>query len=211
MKAKEIDLTAGTDRPRGSAEGETPGQVREVALPPNARTLTTLSRVDYTHAFRLETGQAQDRTGEEWARALLEDAPAATRMTLRRGWFALGVRLGSTEDERLVLGWPVRRSSPDFALLAASSLIGVEAEVLCKRDQHALLVATFIQVKNPVARAVWAGVSPRHRKVLRHLIKEASRRAGDKRGAPWLCCSGERASREAYDGYPHEGWTSRRD
>lgn len=99
-------------------------------------------------------------------------------MTLRRGWFGLGLRLGSTEDERLVLGWPVRRSSPDFALLAASSLTGVDAEVLCKRDQHALLVATFIQVKHPIARAVWAAVSPQHRKVLRHLIKEASRRGG---------------------------------
>ncbi len=177
MEAQKIDL-AGTDGPRGSAEGKTLVQVREVALPPNARALATLSRVDYTDAFLLETGHAQDRTGEAWARAILEDAPSATRRTLRRAWFALGVRLGSTEDDRLVLGWAVRRNSPDFALLAASSLIGVEAEVLCKREQHELLFATFIQLKNPVARAVWAAISPRHRRVLRHLVKEAGRRAG---------------------------------
>jgi hypothetical protein len=155
------------------------GREREVALPPDALALTTLSRADYTDAFLLETGQAQDRTGEEWARAILEDAPAATRRTLRRGWFALGVRLGSTEDQRRVLGWEVRRSSPDFALLAASSVIGMEAEVLCKREQQGLLVATLMRLNNPVARAVWAAVAPRHRKVLRHLIREVSRRAGD--------------------------------
>jgi hypothetical protein len=162
--------------PRGGSAIKTPGQVREVALPPDALALTTLSRVDYTDAFRLDAGRAQDRTGEEWARAMLEGAPAATRTRLRRGWFALGVRLGSANDDGRVLGWAVRRSSPEFAVLAASSLIGMEAEVVCKREPRGLLVATFMQLKNPVARTVWAVVSPRHRRVLRHLIQEMSRR-----------------------------------
>jgi hypothetical protein len=154
--------------------------VREVDLPPDARVLTTLSRVDYTDAFRLEGAQAQARTGEEWIRALLEDAPAATRTKLRRGWSALGVRLGPVDDETLVLGWPVRRSSPEFALLAASSAIGMEAEVLCKREQHGLLVATFMQLNTPLARAVWGSFSPQHRRVLRHLVEEAGRRVGER-------------------------------
>jgi hypothetical protein len=167
---------AGTNDP-GGAQREAAGAVREVALPATARVLTTLARVDYTDAFLLETPQAQDRTGEEWARAILEDAPAATRRRLRRGWFVLGVRLGSTQDDRLVLGWEVRRSTQDFAVLAARSLIGMEAEVLCKREQEALVVATFMHLKNPAARAVWAAISPHHRKVLRHLIRQASQRA----------------------------------
>jgi hypothetical protein len=150
-------------------------QVREVPLPPDARMLTTLSRVDYTDGFVLETDRAEDRTGEEWVRAMVEDAPAPTRRTLRRTWRALGVRLGSTDDDRLVLGWTVRRSTPDFALLAARSLIGMEAEVLCKREPRALRVATFMKLKNPIARAVWAVVSPEHRKMVRHLLKEAGR------------------------------------
>jgi hypothetical protein len=165
---------AGTDDP-GLTQARAPGQVRDVELPPGARTLTTLSRVDYTDAFLLETERAHDRTGEEWARAILEDAPAATRRSLRRGWFALGVRLGSTEDDRLILGWKVRRSTPDFALLAASSLFGMDAEVLCKREPNALLVATFMRLKNPVARVVWAAVASRHRRVVRHLIKQVRR------------------------------------
>jgi hypothetical protein len=154
----------------------TQGRVREIALPADARALSMLPRVDYTDAFLLDTGQALERTGEEWARALLEEAPAATRKSLRRGWCLLGLRLGSTDDDRLVLGWAVRRSSEDFALLAAGSLIGMEGEVLCRREQHGLLVATFIQQKNPIARLVWAVTARQHRQVVRHLLKEVGRR-----------------------------------
>jgi hypothetical protein len=156
--------------------------VREVELPPDARALSTLARVDYTDGFRLEDTPAQERTGEEWLRAMLEGAPAATRAMLRRGWRALGVRLGPAEDERLVLGWPVRRSSPDFALLAATSAIGMDAEVLCKRYDDGLLVATLIQLNTPVARAVWDSLSAQHRLVLRRLVEEAGRRARGRAG-----------------------------
>jgi hypothetical protein len=153
-------------------EADTQGQVHTVGLSPYARH-TTLVHIDYTDGFRLETRLAQERTAEEWARALVEEAPAATRAKLRRGWFVLGVRLGSTDDDRLVLGWTVRSSSPDNALLAAPSLFGFEAEVLVRREQTAVVVATFMQLKNPVARAVWAAFAPQHRRVLRHLLKEA--------------------------------------
>jgi hypothetical protein len=152
-----------------------------VALPPHAR-LTTLDCVDYTDAFRLETELAQERTAEGWARALLEEAPEATRVMLRRGWFALGVQLGSTEDDRLVLGWPVRWSSPDHVLLGARSRLGIEAEVLVRRARSAVVVATFMQLKNPAARAVWTGFAPKHRRVLHHLLEEAGERARGEHG-----------------------------
>jgi hypothetical protein len=144
-------------------------------VPPTARALSTLSRIDYEDASAVETDQAHDRTGEEWARAILEGAPAKTRSALRRGWFALGLRLGSTRDDRRVLGWEVRRSGADFALLGARSLLGLEGEVLCKREQGRVLVATFVRLKNPIARAVWAGVSPGHRRVVRHLLERVNR------------------------------------
>jgi hypothetical protein len=179
-KAESVELAAGTNGHR-VGESQTPGRVHAVAVSPCAR-LTTLDHVDYTDGFRLETGLAQERTAEDWARALLEEAPAATRAKLRRGWFVLGVRLGSTEDDRLVLGWTVRRSSPDNVLLAARSLLGFEAEVLVRRERTAVVVATFMQLKNPVARAVWAAFAPQHRRVLRHLLKEASTPARAERG-----------------------------
>jgi hypothetical protein len=176
-----VDLAADPNMVR-VRDGRPRHQVHAVALPPYARALTTLEHVDYTDAFRLETGLAQTRTAEEWARAALEDAPKATRATLRRGWFVLGVRLGSAEDHRLVLGWAVRWRSPDNVLLAARSLIGMEAEVLVRRERSAVMVATFMHLRNPVARTVWAAFAPQHRRVLRHLLKEVARRALAERG-----------------------------
>jgi hypothetical protein len=156
-----------------------PTRARQVAMPPSARALNTLSGVDYEDAFIVETDQAQDRTGEQWARAMLEDAPPKMRRMLRWGWFALGLRLGSTRSDRLVLGWEVRRSSPDFALLGASSRLGMEGEVLLERRQETLLFATFVQLKTRIARAVWPQVAPRHRRVVRHLLQQVARRGRD--------------------------------
>jgi hypothetical protein len=108
VSTQEIDFTAGTDSHPNDPHVETPGRVHQVAVPPAARTLSTLPHIDHEDAFLVETGPAQDRTGEQWARAILEDAPIIMRRALRWGWFALGLRLGSTRSDRFVLGWEVR-------------------------------------------------------------------------------------------------------
>jgi hypothetical protein len=151
--------------------------VCEVTLPPPVLELTALARVDYTDAFRLTAPRGSDRTGEQWARAMLEDAPAETRRALRRGWRALGLRLGSVDDRRRVLGWPLRDSSPDHALLATDSRIGFQAELIFKREPDGLLFATILKLNNPLIRAIWAAFSPRHRNVVRGLLIQAGRRA----------------------------------
>ena len=150
------------------------GNVREVAPPATARALSTLSHVDYEDAFLVETGPAQDRTGEQWARAILEDAPSVMRPALLWGWFALGLQLGPTRSDRFVLGWEVRRSSPDFALLCADSRLGLPAELLLERQQKRILFATLVQQENHITRAVWAGVAPGHRQVVRYVLEQAS-------------------------------------
>jgi hypothetical protein len=114
--------------------------------------------------------------GEQWARAILENAPIIMRRALRWGWFVLGLRLGSIRSARFVLGWEVRRSTTDVALLGASSRLGLPAELLSKRQQQAPLFATFAQQENHIERAVWAGVVPVHRLVVRYLLERASRR-----------------------------------
>jgi hypothetical protein len=149
------------------------GAVRQVTLPPAARALSTLSHVDYEDTFLVETGPAQGRTGEQWARAILEDAPMRTRNALSRGWSALGLRLGSTQADRFVLGWEVRLSTPDTALLGASGHLGLSDELLFERQQHTLLFATFVQLENGIARGLWAEIAPRHRQVVRDLLEQA--------------------------------------
>lgn len=78
-------MPAGTDSHPDDPHVAAPGRVRQVTLPPAARALSTLAHVDYEDAFLVETGPAQDRTGEQRARAILEDAPVSTRNALCRG------------------------------------------------------------------------------------------------------------------------------
>jgi hypothetical protein len=148
--------------------------VRQVEVPSAARALCTLAHVDYEDAFLVDIGPVQGRTAEQWARVTLEDAPAIMRSALLRGWSALGLRLGPTRSDGFVLGWEVRRRTPDFALLGASSRLGLPAELFFKRQQQTLLFATFVQQENRIARAMWAGVEPVHRPIVRDVLEQAS-------------------------------------
>lgn len=132
----EIDQLRGT-RPSLRA-------VRRVDVPSAARALCTLFQIDYEDAFLVEIDPVQDRMAEQWARAVLEDAPAMMRSALLRGCSALGLQLAPTRSERFVLGWEVRRSTPDFALLGAGCRLGMPAELLFKRQEKWLLFATFV-------------------------------------------------------------------
>ena len=78
-------MTAGTGSHPNDPHVEALGTVRQVTPPPAARALSTLCHVDYEDAFLVGTGPAQDRTGEQWARAILEDAPVSTRIRSRGG------------------------------------------------------------------------------------------------------------------------------
>jgi hypothetical protein len=150
-----------------------PGTVRQIQVPPTARALCTLPHVDYEDAFLVDIDTVGDRTAEQWARVILEDAPAVTRRALKRGWSALGLRLGPTRSEGFVLGWEVRRSTPDVALLGARSRLGMPAELLVERRQQRLLFATFVQQETCIARAMWAGVEPVHRPIVRDVLEQA--------------------------------------
>jgi hypothetical protein len=150
-----------------------PGTVRQIDVPRGARKLCTLPEIDYEDAFLVEVPGLGDRTAEQWARAVVEDAPAVIRSALLRGWSALGLRLGPTGSDGFVLGWELRSSTPDFALLGASSRLGLPAQLLFKRQHQRLLFATFVQQQNPVARAMWAGVEPIHRPIVRKLLEHA--------------------------------------
>jgi len=167
-------VTAGTDSHPDDPNVEAVGPVRQVTLPLAARALSTLSRVDHEDAFLVGTGPAPDRTGEQWARAILEDAPMSTRNALSKGWSALGLRLSSTQSDRFVLGWEVRRSTPDVALLGASGRLGLSGELLFECQQRTLLFATFVQLENRITRALWAGIAPRHRQDERDLLEQAN-------------------------------------
>ena len=161
----------------------TPRTVTQISLPVDARALSTLPRIDYHDAFRVDSNIEHD--GEQWARAVLEDTPLAVRARLLSGWAALGLRLGPPWSERRVLGWRIERRTPAFVLLGARSGLGLRGELLFRREPHGLLFATLIQQSNPAARAVWAAITTTHQEVVDSLLTHAARReaAVPRRGA----------------------------
>jgi hypothetical protein len=155
---------------------DTARRVRQVDVPPAARALSTLDRIDYADTFLVEVGAVQDRSPEQWARAILEDAPIMLRTRLLLGWPALGLKPAGGGSGRSVLGWQIRRNTPDFVLAGRDSLIGMPAELLFKRERHGLLFATFVRHDNHVARAAWATVESAHVRIVRDVLTQTSRR-----------------------------------
>lgn len=150
--------------------------IRQVAVPAEARALSSLSRIDYQDGFRVETPAAPQRTAMDWVRATLEGAPAAVKAKLLLGWSAIGLKPAFPMSEPSVLGWEIRTSTPDFVLLGRTSVIGMPGELLFKREPDGLLFATFVQQDNRIARAVWAATEPQHVPIVRDLLGQAGRR-----------------------------------
>jgi hypothetical protein len=154
--------------------GVRPGRVSQISLPADARALSTLSRVDYEDAFIVDAGA--ERTAEQWARAVFNDAPLAVRARLVSGWIGLGLKLGGPWSARRVLGWKVVQVSPSVMLLAANSWLGLDAELLFRSQPGGLLFATLIRQNNPAARAVWSRMTSTHQGVVHSLLEHAARR-----------------------------------
>ena len=150
-------------------------EVRQIDVPPSVLALSTLPRIDYSDAFVFDVGSRHDESAEDLIREVLEGAPLAVRTQLLSGWSTIGLKVGSG-SEGSVLGWDVRRSVPDHVLLGADSRIGMPGELLLKKEDGALLFATFVAQRNLIARAVWAATKPVHVRVVRDILGQASLR-----------------------------------
>lgn len=183
------EQTRGAAVPDPTSPAPQPHRARVIDLPPQARACSTLVRIDYANAILADIdavdGAARSRTGEQWARAVLEDAPADTRSELTQGWSRLGIPLGPAGSDGHVLGWSVRRSTPDYALLAAGVSGGLRGELLVQCRQGRLLFASFIQHGSAEARALWAAVEHLHTPVMCRLVADAVTRATTSAEPPW--------------------------
>ena len=150
-------------------------EVRQIDVPSSVRALSTLPRIDYCDAFLFDVGSRRDEDAEDLIREVLEGSSLAVRAQLLSGWSTIGLKV-SSGSEGAVLGWDVRRSVPDYVLLGADSRIGMPGELLLKKEDDALLFATFVAQRNLVARAVWAVTEPVHVRVVRDILAQAGRR-----------------------------------
>jgi hypothetical protein len=147
--------------------------VHKIPLPPESRARTTLPRLDYTDSFLMETGLTQERTAEQWARLILENATAFWRRRLPGGWRILGLDHVAVGAPDSVLGWPIVMNTPDYILLSAVGHRGLSAELLIERRGDGVLFATLEQHHNRLATIWWAMVTPPHHLIVTHLLKTA--------------------------------------
>ncbi|MBL7499372.1 DUF2867 domain-containing protein [Frankia sp. CNm7] len=169
-----------TTEPRGSVAGDLGPEIggpavlaREIPVPADARMLSASPHVDYENALLVDVARAPDLTGEQWARAVLEDAPADTRQALLEGWSSIGLELGPTPSDGHVLGWRLRRGTPDAVLLGADAPVGLHAELLVRRQPDGLLFASFVHLTTDAARQQWAQVEGMHTPLMRLLLEQA--------------------------------------
>ena len=154
--------------------------VQQMAVPGWARGLTALGSVDYEDAFVVEAPAAARGGAVDWARAVLEQAPARLRHEVRGAWSALGLRLEPPGSDDAVLGWHLRREESEVAILAASSPLGIGGELVFARRPEGYLYGTFVSLADEEARRTWARVEPAHPAVVRELLELAAAR--DARG-----------------------------
>ena len=163
-------------------------RARQVAVPADAVTRSTLSHIDHCDAFVVGIDPAADRTGEQWARRLFQQTPIAVQHRLYRAWTLLGLRLASPGSEGFVLGWELRRSTPERALLGAESRLGMPADLLIECQHDTLFLATFVRMDNPLARLLWSLVEPQHRRVVPGVLELGVRPERPGIGPPLFSC-----------------------
>jgi Protein of unknown function (DUF2867) len=161
--------------PLPSSPPGTSALVRQLDPSPEVRALSMLPAIDYADAFTVTGPGAGERTPAQWARTVLDQAPRLVRVKLVVGWTLLGLRLGARSPGDRILGWRIRRSTPDLVLIGADSLVGLPAELLFLRQPDGLLFATFVQEQSWYARVLWPRVVPSHQRIVRSLLTDGAR------------------------------------
>lgn len=162
--------------PASGRDARGASRLTETELPAWVREGTSLVRVDYSDSYLVENVQAASMSAEQWAREVLEGAPASFRFSAPPAWFLLGLRHGASHSPRHVLGWPIRVNTADRIILCAPSRIGMPAELVFGRQGDAWLFATLLQQDNAFVATIWNVIAARHRHVVRQLLRSAAAR-----------------------------------
>jgi hypothetical protein len=128
---------------------------------------------NYSDFFEATAVAGDDRSPEEWARAVFEDAPWLVRWFLLAGWgLVLGLRLGPRPSPGHVLGWEIVQTEPNSVMLELQSWV-LTARLVFRAEQANVMQATFVRYEQGIARIIWPPVSIVHRQVVPRLLQRA--------------------------------------
>jgi hypothetical protein len=163
--------------PRASGQtsaGSVPRQptvVQHHDIPEVVRCLSTLARPDYLDLFTATTTQAIDRSPEQWARAVLEQAPLARR-NARVLWRLMGLRLGPRHSPEHVQGWTITARGDNWIRVETASWY-MATQAVCLVEEGQVSISLSLHYDQPVAALVWALVSGPHQRAVPVMLSQA--------------------------------------
>jgi hypothetical protein len=140
-------------------------------VPEAVRSLTTLADTDYVDLFTITTPTARDWSPEAWLRAALEEAPLSHR-NARALWRLMGLRLGPQGSPDHVQGWKIAARGDNWVRLETASWYLTAQAVGLVDDQH-VSISLSLHYDRPIAKLVWAFVSPRHQRAVPIMLHQA--------------------------------------
>jgi hypothetical protein len=116
----------------------------------------------HASAFEVRIAHGDNRSPEQWARAIFEETPTAMRAFVEFGWrFVLGLRLGSRTSPDHVAGWRLRVIGPGVINLEVQSwLLTATKEV--RVASGTLRMGTVVRFKRRLGRVIWTLITPVH-------------------------------------------------
>jgi hypothetical protein len=140
-------------------------------IPDRIRARITLAEPDHVDLFTIETPVATDHTAEDWARAILEQAPVSRR-NARRFWRTLGLRLGPPGSPDHVQGWRIAARHDDWLRLETASFY-MTAEAVCLVEPGQVSLSLSVRHDRPPATLVWAAVADPHQRAVPVMLRQA--------------------------------------
>jgi hypothetical protein len=132
---------------------------------------------DYDDCFAAPRAAADDRTPEQWARAVFEDAPRPVRWFLVGGFrYGLGLRLGPWPSPGHVLGWAIIDRSLESVTIESRSWC-LTSRLVFRTEPSRVTYSTYVRYDRRIAAIVWPPVSILHRQVVPRMLRHAARRA----------------------------------
>jgi hypothetical protein len=140
-------------------------------VPAAVRALTTFTTPAYVDLFTVTTPMAGNRSAEEWARAVLERAPLASR-NARRLWRLMGLRLGPQRSPDHVQGWRIAARGDNWLRLETASWY-LSAQAVCMVEHDQVSISLSVRYDRLVAPLVWAAVSGPHQRAVPVMLRQA--------------------------------------
>jgi hypothetical protein len=129
---------------------------------------------DFACAYAVAIASDDNRSSEQWARAVWEEAPAPLRWFMLAGWrLVLGFRLGPRDSPDHVLGSRIVDRGPGETVCQLRSGF-LNAHNTFRKVDGTFVWSTFVTYERPMARVIWPPVSLVHRLLVRIALRRAA-------------------------------------